>query len=636
MTYNQLKSLSISSVVLAVGLISSGCSSSDTAGKQRGPSSEVTNLDGDAELSDLDALFQDAPDNSTLPDEGKADAVYPPLHTGLIELQSPVKSQASRGVCSIFSTVALMEHLYISEGTLTNPDFSEQYLQWSVKTEVGAFTKTEGSNARSNLDAIHRFGIVEEGDWPYQTKRWNSSDDAACTGEDDQPLRCYTNGEPPEAAKNAQKWTLPRGRWVSSNDRSIKAHMTTKKQAAIVGLTFFYQSWNHRGSKLPTSNALWRKGVVTYPNDEDKTKSLEKRAGHSILLVGWDDELEAESRDGEGKPVLDAEGNPVKEKGFFIFKNSWGTGSFGVENPHGNGYGYISMKYVKEYGSVYVSNEPEVEIPDEVCNDEIDNDRDGDADCDDSDCASDAACTGSTSGYTNSDGGDIPDNDPAGLKSDIVVTEGGTIEAVSVTVDITHTFRGDLTVKLVRDSGGEVVLHDQEGASEDDLKKTFSVGDFNGEDAAGTWSLVITDNANLDAGKLNSWTLDITRCSGPGCGGGATNYASTESAAIPDGDTQGVSTDIVINDPGAIASLSVNVDITHPYKGDLTIKLQKLLANEAILLTADASSGAFMPRSFSVSDFDGVDTQGTWRLVVIDVANGDTGTLNGWSMDVTR
>ncbi len=94
-----------------------------------------------------------------------------------MELQSPVKSQGSRGVCSIFSTVALMEHLYLKEGTLADPDFSEQYLQWSAKFEVGSFPNTSGSNANSNLRAINRFGIVDEQAWPYESQPWKSGDD---------------------------------------------------------------------------------------------------------------------------------------------------------------------------------------------------------------------------------------------------------------------------------------------------------------------------------------------------------------------------------------------------------------------------------------------------------------------------
>jgi subtilisin-like proprotein convertase family protein len=608
-----------------------GCSSAGDGGGA-GPE-----LDRDAPLSDLDALFRDAPTNAKLDELGKADALYPKQFNELLALQSPVQSQQSRGVCSIFATNALMEHLYIKEGTIADPDFSEQYLQWSVKVEVGDFTYTEGSNARSNLAAIERFGIPVESAWPYQGRSWSTSDDPACNGGENLPVRCYTNGDPPESAKTAEKFFLPVGRWVNANDRSIKAHMTTKKQAATVGLTFYYQSWNHRASALPTSNELWRQGIVPYPNAKDKEESKKKRAGHAILLVGWDDELEVQPIDAEGNPMVDAAGNPVKEKGFFIFKNSWGTGSFGVDNPHGPGYGFISMRYVKEEGTVYVSDLPKLETGPEICNDGKDNDRNGKIDCDDEACSADLACTAAATTYENTTPVAIPDNNKTGITSQIVVPTGGTLAGLQVTVDITHTYRGDLKVKLVGPGGAEVILHDRDGGSADHLKQTFAVAAFDGQDAAGTWTLVVADEAAADKGTLNSWKLAITTCSGASCSGGnVTSYSSTESKSIPDNSAQGISTDIAIDQAGTIQSLNVTVDITHPAKGDLNVRLQRIGLGEVVLFEADASSGEFGTRSFAVPSFVGDDAAGVWRLIVADVASGDVGTLNGWSIELKR
>ncbi|MFO0568145.1 MAG: proprotein convertase P-domain-containing protein [Polyangiaceae bacterium] len=619
-------------VLPLLGLGAAGCSSSDGGA---GPESSI---DNDVPLSDVDALFKDAPDNAKLDELGKADAEYPKLYTELLTQQSPVRNQARRGVCSIFATAGLMEHLYLKGGNLPNPDFSEQFLQWSVKKEVGDFTHTEGSNAASNLEAISQFGIVQEADWPYQPDKWNSTNDPACTGGENLPIQCYTNGEPPASALAAPRFKLPAGRWVNSKTNSIKAFMTSKKQAVVVGLTFFYQSWNHRLSSIPVDpTTYWKDGVVFYPNAKDKTESLKQRAGHAVLLVGWDDDKEIQPLDESGKPSVDAQGSPVHEKGFFIFKNSWGTDRFGTQNPHGAGYGYLSYKYVEEFGTVYGADVPKTEPKKEVCNDGADNDGDFKADCADSDCAADTACTGSGTDYTNTTGVAIPDADPNGVKSDIVVPDGGTLSAVSVGVDITHPYRGDLIVKLVRQGGGEVVLSDRAGGSADDLKKTFAVTAFAGQDAAGTWSLVVIDKAKGDLGKLNSWKLTLTKCAGAGCGGAAPgDYSSAESKPITDNDAAGVSTDIQVPDAGKIKALSVTVDITHPYKGDLDVKLQRIGVGEAVLQEADASSGAFGKKTFTVSEFVGEEGKGTWRLKVSDVAAGDSGSLNGWSLQISR
>jgi hypothetical protein len=489
--------MTIKSLPLPLALLLSGCIAMDDPGPE----------DNDPPLSDVDVLLGGAPDNDSLPSEGKADAVYPPLHAELVALQSPVKSQGSRGVCSIFSTVALMEHLYLKEGSFTNPDFSEQFLQWSVKFEVGAFPNTSGSNADYNLQAINRFGIVDEATYPYQSYQWGTANDPACTGADDQPTRCYTNGEPPDAVKNATRYKLPPGRYLNTN--SIKAHISSKKTAVVIGATFFYQAWNHRKSELPTNSDYWRRGIVLYPNEKDKELSLAKRAGHSVPIVGWDDDLEVPVVDEHGAQVLDAEGQPVVEKGFYIFKNSWGTGGFGVDNPHGNGYGYLSQRYVREYGSAYVSAEPVIDH-DEICDDDQDNDRDGDTDCDDADCADQPACQSPTAVYTftSEQSAAIPDNDPVGVSTTIDIPGSATIGSLAVTVDISHSYSGDVRVVLHRGSQ-TVVLQDQTGGYADDIKKTFTVTDFTGTDMTGSWTLTVTDHAAYDTGNLNGWSMEI-------------------------------------------------------------------------------------------------------------------------------
>jgi len=474
------------------------------------PDAGPSPYDDDYPVSSYDPLFQGAPNNGDLPEEGKADAVYPASFTELVAVQSPVKSQGSRGVCSIFATVALMEHLYLKEGHLANPDFSEQYLQWSAKNEAGGFRNTEGSNADVNLRAISDFGIVAEADWPYERFPWSTGNDAACTGGENLPTRCYTNGEPPQPARDARKWKLPRGRWLNSSPRSIKAHLTSKKTAVVVGMTFFYQSWNHRRSELPVNSEYWRKGYVLAPNAKDQEVSLAKRAGHAILIVGWDDNLEIPTVDETGAIVTDANGNPVMEKGFWIFKNSWGTGSFGVENPNGDGYGYLSMKYVQDWGSAMVSDVPAVELPAEACDSGVDEDGDGHIDCDDTDCAAAPICQGApeTHGYAATPALAIPDNDPTGVASTIAVSDTGTIGSVTVTVDITHTYRGDLVVRLVH-VGRTVTLSDRQGSYEDDLKASFPVAELAGQALAGDWRLEVVDIAGQDVGTLNAWSFEV-------------------------------------------------------------------------------------------------------------------------------
>jgi len=615
---------------LFLGLLASfaaACTSPEGAGgngkNKGGP------VDNNPPLSEAWVLYEGWPGNDKLADEGKADAIYPTTFDGPMQWQAPIRSQASRGVCSIFSAIGLMEHLYIKEGTITEPDFSEQFLQWSVKVEVGSFPNSEGSSSYYNLQSLSRYGVVEEQVYPYRTTAWGVADDPECDG-DDQPTRCYTQGTPPDDVLAAERWHIPSGRWISTRRDSIKAHMVATDEAVVVGGDFFYQSWNHRLSDNVTNDEYWRNGYVTYPNDADREQDP---AGHSFVLVGWDDDLEVQKRDGEGNLLTDDDGNPITEKGFFLFRNSWGTGSFGSRNPYGAGYGWISMDYVEDFLTGYVSGEPDVDLV-EDCGDAIDNDFDDAIDCVDSDCASEPACAaGGSDIHTYDTPTDIPDNDTAGVEMDLMVDQPGQIQAMSVTVDISHTYRGDLTVELLRDGADPVVLHDQTGGGADDVKQTFSVTDYNGLDAAAIYTLVVVDSAGQDVGTVNNWSLEIKT-------GGESNvdaYDSFEQVAIPDNDPIGVFTNIDVPEGGAIEGLKAVVSIEHPYKGDLTVALQRVgQPGEVVLVEADASSGNFGSKSFAVSDFDGEDAAGTWRLTVSDNAAQDEGTLLGWSLEFSK
>jgi subtilisin-like proprotein convertase family protein len=619
----------------------------------------------EAPLSELDPLFEGAPSNAQLPEDGKADAIYP-AQFDLHATQSPVKSQGSRGVCSIFATVALMEHLYIKEGTIKNPDFSEQFLQWSVKTEVGAFRNTAGSSARDNLAAISRYGIVDEPTWPYESSQWNERKDPRCTKGEDLPTVCYTNGDPSETVLAGTRWKLPSGRYVNSSPRSIKAFLTENKAGVVAGMTFFYQSWNHGASSLPVNSSYWSEGYVLYPNAKDQELSLEKRAGHAIMILGWDDELEVPILDENGRQVLDENGNPKTEKGFFLFKNSWGTSGFGIRNKFGAGYGWLSMKYVQEYATVYGSGVPKLSLK-ETCDDGIDNDFNGATDCDDAACESSSACKPSGLKFASTGASvDVPDNAPEGLLSVIQIDQPGVVGSVDVTVDITHPYRGDLQVSLIAPDGSTAILHDRSGGSTDDLRQTFTPDAFNGSSLSGAWTLKVVDTAKGDAGKLNAWSVEF-RLTGelpaencedgidndangfidcadqaciaePACAQAQTiTVSNDELAEIPDNDSAGLVSTLNVELAGNLSALELSVDITHTFRPDLIVKLVHPSNAEIVIFNQEEADDDLqnLKRSFTVPDFIGLEAQGQWKLVVIDSARSDEGTLNGWSLTLT-
>ncbi|ACU36144.1 S8 family peptidase [Actinosynnema pretiosum subsp. pretiosum] len=108
---------------------------------------------------------------------------------------------------------------------------------------------------------------------------------------------------------------------------------------------------------------------------------------------------------------------------------------------------------------------------------------------------------------TNSTAYPIADNST--VSSPITLACGALASATTtVTVDITHTYIGDLVVDLVAPDGSVYNLHNRTGGSADDIKRSFTV-DASSEVVVGTWTLRVQDAASLDTGRLNSWSLDV-------------------------------------------------------------------------------------------------------------------------------
>ncbi|WP_102797806.1 S8 family serine peptidase [Bowmanella denitrificans] len=112
--------------------------------------------------------------------------------------------------------------------------------------------------------------------------------------------------------------------------------------------------------------------------------------------------------------------------------------------------------------------------------------------------------------YSNEESQPIPDNNAGGITSVITIPDDITVFGTDAYVNITHTWSGDLLVKLTSPAGTEAVLHNLTGGSEDDIDRSFLVDAFNGEVATGDWTLSVSDNAAQDTGTLNRWSLTIT------------------------------------------------------------------------------------------------------------------------------
>ncbi|GAA68398.1 S8 family serine peptidase [Pseudoalteromonas arctica] len=104
----------------------------------------------------------------------------------------------------------------------------------------------------------------------------------------------------------------------------------------------------------------------------------------------------------------------------------------------------------------------------------------------------------------------IPDNSPQGISSVINVSDDLTVFGTTADVDITHTYSGDLVVKLISAQGTEVTLQSNVGGSNDDIVKSFTSSAFNGEVANGDWTLHVEDTAAADTGTINGWSLTLS------------------------------------------------------------------------------------------------------------------------------
>ncbi|MCX4548079.1 M4 family metallopeptidase [Streptomyces sp. NBC_01387] len=124
-----------------------------------------------------------------------------------------------------------------------------------------------------------------------------------------------------------------------------------------------------------------------------------------------------------------------------------------------------------------------------------------------------------------------------------------------------------------------------------------------------------------------------TRPGGGGDPGTGTVFQSTTKVSIPDGGA-------AINSPIAVtgvtgkapATLKVDVDISHTWRGDLVIDLVGPSGKTYRLKNSSSSDSADNVVATYTVNASSETANGTWKLKVQDVARQDTGTLNSWKL----
>ncbi len=155
--------------------------------------------------------------------------------------------------------------------------------------------------------------------------------------------------------------------------------------------------------------------------------------------------------------------------------------------------------------------------------------------------ACDGACAFDTTGCTLTPKGPtevcetinlaIPDSGGGAVSSTVTVPDAGTVADVTVTVALTHTFIGDLTVD-VQHGVSTVRVYDRDCGSESNMDLVFSdagaaincgastsgaatlpaqaLSTFDGAAAGGVWTFTFEDNAGLDTGTATEICVAVT------------------------------------------------------------------------------------------------------------------------------
>ncbi|MBI2399294.1 MAG: M4 family metallopeptidase [Xanthomonadales bacterium] len=115
---------------------------------------------------------------------------------------------------------------------------------------------------------------------------------------------------------------------------------------------------------------------------------------------------------------------------------------------------------------------------------------------------------GSTQTYSNTSDYQIRDNTTVDSPITVSGRSGNAPSSTSVSVNIVHTYQGDLKVDLVAPDGTLYNIHNRTGSGTDNVIKTVNLN-LSSETINGTWKLRVNDNAAGDVGYINSWSITM-------------------------------------------------------------------------------------------------------------------------------
>ena len=236
----------------------------------------------------------------------------------------------------------------------------------------------------------------------------------------------------------------------------------------------------------------------------------------------------------------------------------------------------------------------------------------------------------------------IPDNEPGGINSSIAIAEKGAAREIAVSVDILHTYIGDLRVELTAPSGQRAVLHNRTGGTAENLKKIYRssadplLAELVDTPIEGQWVLHVADLEGADTGELKKWGLALAVDQQKP----SVHEARTPELPIPDNDPSGIASTIAVSRGGIVRNMAVEVDIAHTFRRDLRVELLNPQRDIAVLHNrtggdADDLKVTYLSRETpAMAGFIGKRARGDWTLRVSDLEGQDRGTFNRWVLDI--
>lgn len=172
------------------------------------------------------------------------------------------------------------------------------------------------------------------------------------------------------------------------------------------------------------------------------------------------------------------------------------------------------------------------------CNNNLDDDGDGQIDCADNQCALGCDATVGPCGAGERllvlASSDVPKGivDNATVASTITFSETGTVKRVTMLLNITHSFDGDLDISLKGPDNTTIDVSSDNGSSLDNYTNTVfhdacptivngtapftgcfapeqALASFVGKPVNGVWTLQVADDASLDTGTVTGWSLAL-------------------------------------------------------------------------------------------------------------------------------